>query len=157
LTDCGAPRSETGKIVLLEIPSTFEMLKVVDLISEQFAQMAGLDEDGAHCLGVAVREAVVNAMTHGNRKDVGKRTRVEYAAHVDTGQPRVVVRVCDEGSGFDMTGVPDPLAPENISISSGRGIFLMRTLMDDVQVHQLPAGGTEIVLAKTINRKTPGD
>jgi serine/threonine-protein kinase RsbW len=69
----------------------------------------------------------------------------------------VVVRVRDEGSGFDMTGVPDPLAPENISETSGRGIFLMRALMDDVQVHHLPAGGTEIVLAKTINRKTSVD
>ena len=157
LTDFGAPASEMAKSVLLEIPSTFEMLKVVDLISEQFAQIAGLDEDEAHSLGIAVREAVVNAMKHGNRNDVRKRTRVEYAARVDSAQPRVVVRVCDEGSGFDMTGVPDPLAPENISITSGRGIFLMRALMDDVQVRQLPAGGTEIVLAKTINRKTPGD
>jgi len=157
LTDRGASTSETAKSVLLEIPSTFEMLKVVDFLSEQFARIAGLDEDGAHCLGIAVREAVVNAMKHGNRNDVRKRTRVEFAAWVDLPQPRVVVRVRDEGSGFDMTGVRDPLAPENISETSGRGIFLMRALMDDVQVHHLPAGGTEIVLAKTINRKTPVD
>ena len=155
LTYRGAPMSETAKSVRLEIPSTFEMLKVVDLISEQFAQIAGLDEDEAHCLGVAVREAVVNAMKHGNRNDFRKRTCVEYAARIDLAQPRVVVRVRDEGNGFDMTGVPDPLAPENISGTSGRGIFLMRSLMDDVQVHHLPAGGTEIVLAKAINRKTP--
>ena len=96
-------------------------------------------------------------MKHGNGNDVRKRTRVEFAAWVDPPQPRVVVRVRDEGSGFDMTGVPDPLAPENISETSGRGIFLMRALMDDVQVHHFPAGGTEIVLAKTINRKTPVD
>jgi serine/threonine-protein kinase RsbW len=157
LTDRGVPTSETAKSVLLEISSTFEMLKVVDLVSEQFAHIAGLDEDGAHCLGVAVREAVANAMKHGNRNDVGKRTRVEYAARVDLTQTQVVVRVRDEGSGFDVTGVPDPRAPENISVSSGRGIFLMRALMDDVQVHPLPAGGTEIVLAKAINRKMPGD
>ena len=60
LTDRGASTSETAKSVLLEIPSTFEMLKVVDLLSEQFAQIAGLDEDGAHCLGIAVREAVAS-------------------------------------------------------------------------------------------------
>ena len=157
LSDRGASTSETAKSILLEISSTFEMLKVVDLISEQFAQIAGLDEDGAHCLGVAVREAVANAMKHGNRNDFRKRTHVEYAACVDHAQPRVVVRVRDEGHGFDMTRLPDPLAPENISVTSGRGIFLMRALMDDVQVHHLPAGGTEIVLAKAINRKTPAD
>lgn len=140
------------KSVLLDISSTFEMLRLVDQVSEQYGQMAGLDEDGVHGLGVAVREAAVNAMKHGNRCDHHKRVRIEYAAPVDSARPRVVVRVCDEGNGFDTNSLSNPLAPENILETSGRGILLMRTLMDDVQVHVLPSGGTEIVLAKAINR-----
>ena len=140
------------KSVLLDISSTFEMLRLVDHVSEQYGQMAGLDEDGVHGLGVAVREAAVNAMKHGNRCDHHKRVRIEYAAPVDPARPRVVVRVCDEGSGFDTNSLSNPLAPENILETSGRGMLLMRMFMDDVQVHVLPSGGTEIVLAKAINR-----
>ena len=143
------------KSVLLDISSTFEMLRLVDQVSEQFGQMAGLDEDEVHRLGVAVREAAINAMKHGNHCDHRKRVRVEYAVPFDPARPRVVVRVRDEGSGFDISRLVDPLAPENISGTSGRGIFLMRTFMDDVQVHALPSGGTEIVLAKAINRTIP--
>ena len=140
------------KSVLLDISSTFEMLKLVDQVSEQYGQMAGLDEDGVHGLRVAVREAAVNAMKHGNRCNHHKRVRIEYTVPIDPARPRVVVRVSDEGNGFDLNSLSNPLAPENISETGGRGIFLMRTFMDDVQVHALPSGGTEIVLAKAINR-----
>jgi serine/threonine-protein kinase RsbW len=140
------------KSVLLDICSTFEMLKLVDQVSEQYGQMAGLDEDGVHGLGIAVREAAANAVKHGNRCDHHKRVRIEYAVSVGPARPRVVVRVCDEGNGFDTHRLSNPLAPENISEPSGRGILLMRAFMDDVQVHALPSGGTEIVLAKAINR-----
>ena len=131
------------------------MLKLVDHVSEQFGQIAGLDEDAVHGLGIAVREAVINAIKHGNGADQRKRVRVEYDVAKDPAQPQVVVRVHDEGAGFDSEHLPNPLAPENVSVTSGRGIFLMRTFMDDVQVRQLPAGGTEIVMAKAINRTLP--
>ncbi len=139
------------KSVVLDISSAFEMLNLVDQVSEQYGQMAGLDEDGVHGLGIAVREAAVNAMKHGNRCNHHKRVRIEYAIPNDPARPRGVVRVSDEGTCFDLNSLPDPLAPENISETSGRGIFLMRMFMDDVQVHALPSGGTEIVLAKAIN------
>ena len=131
------------------------MLKLVDHVSEQFGQIAGLDEDAVHGFGVAVREAVINAIKHGNGADQRKRVRVEYDVAKDPAQPQVVVRVHDEGAGFDSEHLPNPLAPENVSVTSGRGIFLMRAFMDDVQVRQLPAGGTEIVMAKAINGTLP--
>ena len=140
------------KSVLLDISSTFEMLRLVDQVSEQFGQMAGLDEDGVHCLGVAVREAAINAMKHGNHCDRHKRVRVEYAVPADPARPRVVVRVRDEGNGLDMSRLVDPLAPENISGTSGRGIFLMRTFMDDVSLRPSGEGGMEVRMVKRIQR-----
>ena len=131
------------------------MLKLVDHASEQFGQMAGLDEDAVHGLGAAIREAVVNAIKHGNGADRRKRVRVEYDVATDHAQPQVVVRVHDEGAGFDAEHLADPLAPENVAVTSGRGVFLMRAFMDDVQVRRLPAGGTEIVMAKAIGRTLP--
>jgi serine/threonine-protein kinase RsbW len=146
-----------GKSVLLEISSEFEMLRLVDDVSEQFGQMAGLDEDSVHWLGVAVREAVVNGIKHGNAGDKRKRVRVEYTVVNGDPRPRVVVRVRDEGPGFDVAELADPLAPENVSGTSGRGLFLIRTFMDDVQVRPAADGGTEVVMAKAINPTLPVD
>jgi len=126
------------------------MLKLVDGVSEHFGQIAGLDEDAVHHLGLAVREAVVNGIKHGNSGDTRKRVRVEYTVASDDSRPCVVVRVCDEGQGFDPEALADPLAPANIDGTSGRGLFLIRAFMDDVQVRQAAAGGTEIVMAKAI-------
>jgi serine/threonine-protein kinase RsbW len=126
------------------------MLKLVDDVTEHFGQIAGLDEDEVHGLGVAVREAVVNGIKHGNEGDQRKRVRVEYAVAHDAAQRRVVVHVRDEGHGFEIEGVADPLAAENIGLASGRGILLIRSFMDDVAVRRVPGGGTEITMAKTI-------
>jgi serine/threonine-protein kinase RsbW len=154
--DPAAPTSHiAGESVLLEISSTFEMLKLVDHVSEQFGQMAGLDEDSMHHLGVAVREAVVNGIKHGNAGDKRKRVRVEYTVANGDPRPSVVVRVRDEGQGFDAEALADPLAPANLEGTSGRGLFLIRTFMDDVQVRPAAGGGTEVVMAKAINPTLP--
>ena len=78
---------------------------------------------------VGLTEALSNAMLYGNRSDPQKRVRVE----VDIKVEEVAVRVTDQGSGFDPTTVPDPTHPDNISKTGGRGIFLMRALMDEVR------------------------
>ncbi len=126
------------------------MLKLVDGVTEQFGQIAGLDEDGLHALGIAVREAVVNGIKHGNECDERKRVRVEYAVVHNAVQRRVVVRVRDEGHGFEIEGLADPLALENVGLTSGRGILLIRSFMDDVEVRRVTGGGTEITMAKAI-------
>lgn len=129
-------------------------MKLVDHVTEEFGQSAGLDEDAVHCLAIAVREAVVNGIKHGNGCDEGKRVRIEYAV-ADAPQARVVVRVCDEGRGFEVERVADPLAPENVSLTGGRGVFLMRSFMDDVDVRPAAGGGTEVVMTKALSRNSP--
>ena len=78
---------------------------------------------------VGLTEALSNAMLYGNGSDPQKRVRVEVDIRVE----EVAVRVTDQGSGFDPTTVPDPTLPDNISKTGGRGIFLMRALMDEVR------------------------
>ena len=136
--------------VILEVSSAVEVLKLIDQVSEQFGQMAGLDDDAVFSFGIAVREATVNAMKHGNAGDRRKRVHIEFGVRNEDGQPCVHVCVRDEGVGFDPACLPDPLASENMCGTSGRGIFLMRAFMDDVTVHRAANGGTEIAMRKAV-------
>ena len=81
---------------------------------------------------VGLTEALSNAMLYGNNSDPEKSVRVEVAIKLE----EVSVRVTDQGVGFDPTMVPDPTLPDNISKSGGRGIFLMKALMDEVQFNE---------------------
>jgi serine/threonine-protein kinase RsbW len=114
--------------------------------------MAGLDEDSLHWVSVAVRESVVNAIKHGNKHDESKRVVVEFTP-VPINQPEeLVIRVEDEGDGFDPEEIADPLAPENILKSSGRGIFLIRSFMDDVRLQRGKERGMEVRMVKKVTR-----
>jgi serine/threonine-protein kinase RsbW len=121
-----------GGTVKLQIHSTFDMLDFVQVISDRMAHLGGLDEDAVHWIGVAVRESVINAIKHGNREDVAKRVTIEFALEPDGTSDALIVCVTDQGSGFEPDAVADPLAPENVLKSSGRGIFFMRNFMDDI-------------------------
>ena len=138
----------SGQTVRLDFDSTFEMLDLVQVVSDHIARLAGLDEEARHWVNVAVRESVINAIKHGNRNDTGKRVHVEFAP-VDADSPQgVVIRVRDEGPGFDPEDVPDPLAPENLLKGSGRGIFLIRSFMDEMVLQRAAEGGMEMVMVK---------
>jgi serine/threonine-protein kinase RsbW len=136
-----------GHIVRLDVPSAFDMIDVVQVVSDAFARDAGLDDDAVHWLGLAVRESVVNAMRHGNGSDRRKRVHVELVA-IHGEHPGVKVRVRDEGPGFDPSTLPDPLAPENLLKSSGRGIFLIKSFMDELIMQRAAEGGMEMVMVK---------
>ncbi len=123
------------------------MLDFVQVVSDHVGRLAGLDEDAVHWVGVAVRESVINAIKHGNAGDQRKRVHVEFTPLASSPQG-VSVSVRDEGSGFDPSDLPDPLAPENILKSSGRGIFLIRSFMDEVELRTAPQGGMEVVMVK---------
>jgi len=138
-----------GNSVRLDFHSTFDMLDFVQVVSDHVGRMAGLDDDAVHWVGVAVRESVINAIKHGNANDAGKRVHVEFTP-LDAGAPGIAIRVRDEGPGFDPETLPDPLAPENILKSSGRGIFLIRSFMDDVRLQRAPEGGMEIRMTKRV-------
>ena len=140
-----------GGTVMLQIHSNFEMLDFVQIVSDRLAQMAGMDEDSIHWIGVAVRESVINAIKHGNREDFEKMVTVEFT-FTPTAQPaQLVVRVVDQGEGFDPQEIADPLAPENLLKSSGRGIFFMRSFMDDVSLRRAAEGGREVRMVKNLS------
>jgi serine/threonine-protein kinase RsbW len=97
-----------------------------------------------------VRESVINAIKHGNREHPGKLVTVEFTFRPTEDPTELVVRVVDEGEGFDPEAVANPLDPENILKSSGRGIFFMRSFMDDVQLQRAPDGGMEVRMVKKL-------
>jgi serine/threonine-protein kinase RsbW len=138
--------------VRLEFGSAFDMLDFVQVVSDHICRMAGLDEDQLHWVSVAVRESVVNAIKHGNQNDESKRVLVEFSPVPSDDPEQIVIRVSDEGEGFDPDELADPLAPENIMKSSGRGIFLIRNFMDEVLLQRGPVRGMEIHMVKKVKR-----
>lgn len=134
--------------VRLEFGSAFDMLDFVQVVSDHVAKMVGLDEDAICWVGVAVRESVVNAIKHGNKNDMDKRVVVEFGPVPPDETAQLVIRIEDQGEGFVPEEVADPLAPENILKSSGRGIFLIRNFMDEVRLQKVPGGGMELRMVK---------
>src|SRR5262249_12434097 len=126
------------------------MLDFVQVVSDHISRGIGLDEDASHWVSVAIRESVINAIKHGNRNDSSKRVFVEFESAGPSGVPELSIRVRDQGEGFDPEAVADPLAPENLLKSSGRGIFLIRNFMDDVRLQRAPEGGMEIRMVKRV-------
>lgn len=132
------------EIVERFLESTLDSVDNAEEIAVGVAKRAGFDEDDLLKIGMAVRESMVNAVVHGNRYNVNKKVRFSVTKNSE----RLTMRVADEGEGFDFEHLPDPLAPENLLRSSGRGIFLIRSFMDELQIHRLEPGGTEFVLVK---------
>ena len=136
------PDSTTSR-ASFTLGSTIESVDMVEKTAEEFAERAGFDEDTASNIAMAVREAAVNAVLHGNAYDPAKQITANFEANSDA----LIVRITDQGPGLDPSNLPDPLAPENILRGSGRGIFLIRAFMDEVHFRQLHPG-TELTLIK---------
>lgn len=145
-----SPSSPSTDIVRLEFCSAFDMLDFVQVVSDHLCRRLGFDEDSMHWVGVAVRECVINAIKHGNQNDQAKMVHVEFLSSLDPEAGGLTVSVRDEGQGFDAAAVADPLAPENMLKSSGRGIFLIRSFMDDIQLRRVPEGGMEVRMVKKL-------
>jgi serine/threonine-protein kinase RsbW len=127
----------------MTLESDLASVDPVEAKAELLARDAGFDEDTASQIAMVAREAVINAILHGNKQDPAKQVQVSFELNDES----LRIEIADEGPGLDPDTVPDPLAPENILRSSGRGIFLMRAIMDEVHFHQLDPG-TEIELIK---------
>ena len=134
----------------LRLNSTMESVAEVESAAEKLATEAGLDEDDRFHVTMAAREAAVNAVLHGNEYDPAKQIAASFE---NTGTALVII-IADQGKGLDPETLPDPLAPENLLRGSGRGIFLIRSFMDEVHFRQLHPG-TELTLVKHLASAGP--
>jgi serine/threonine-protein kinase RsbW len=139
------PSAKAGPI-RMSLSSRFENIEMVQHLCGRLMEGRDIEEETRHWILMAVREAVANAIKHGNRLDASKHVHLEMDVVADT----LVISIRDEGEGFDPAAVDDPLAPENRLKTSGRGIFYMKTFMDDVRFQRHPRGGMEIVLKKNL-------
>ena len=130
----------------LDVGSRFENIELVQVVLRDSLERLGVDEDTRHWVDVAVREAVANAIKHGNAQDPGKKVHVDLFREGD----EVVICVEDEGTGFDPAQLQNPLAPENLLKPNGRGIFYMKSFMDDIHYGPRPGGGTIVTLRKKV-------
>ncbi len=128
------------------LDTRLESVDVAEHLVMRAAEEAGFSEDDVHKIGMAVREGVVNAYNYGNCQDCQKKIQLT----VELGGGKMVVHVLDEGCGFDLEDVADPLAEENLLRTSGRGLFLMRAFMDDLAVLRRPRGGADLVMSKNL-------
>ena len=142
------PETAKGRITL-RLASSLASVDRVEEAAERLASEAGLDEDARYGIAMAVREAAANAVFHGNKGDTAKWIEARMQ---NTGRS-LTFSIADEGKGIDPDSLPDPLAPENLLRASGRGIFLIRSFMDEVHFRQLEPG-TELTLVKYLN-ETP--
>ena len=139
-----------GSTILLRFNSAFEMLDLVQVVNDRITRQLGFDEDALVWMEVAVRESVINAIKHGNKHDLAKQVTVEFATQPLEHPDELVIAIRDQGDGFDPDALPDPLAPENLLKNSGRGIFFMRSFMDDVRIARGAEFGMEVRLTKKI-------
>jgi serine/threonine-protein kinase RsbW len=134
----------TEKTVELKLPSRIEAIGEAAEAATDAARRLGFAEDALFGIDLAVREAVTNAVLHGNRSDESKPVEIGVAG-TDDG---LVLTVRDQGEGFDLGTVADPTAEENILKASGRGILFMRTFMDEVTWERPTEGGTLVRMTK---------
>jgi serine/threonine-protein kinase RsbW len=133
-----------GSVVEVTLESDLKNVEVAEEISRRVAGTAGFDEEEQHRIEMAVHESMINAIWHGNRNDPSKSVWLQFKILRD----RLEIRIRDQGNGFNPNLIPDPLKNENLLNVSGRGIFLIRTFMDDFRVEPINGAGTEVVMVK---------
>jgi serine/threonine-protein kinase RsbW len=127
------------------LDSTLETVNSAEETASRMAAEAGFDDEEIMKISMAVREAAVNAVLHGNAYDPNKKVTLAFER-----TPRdLVIIIRDQGKGLDAAKIPDPLAPENLMKTSGRGIFLIRSFMDVVEIHPSHTG-TELKMIKHV-------
>jgi serine/threonine-protein kinase RsbW len=137
----------------INIGSRFDNIDLVDGVTEAVLRHSGLDDESVERLGLAIREAVANGVQHGNQEDPTKRVAISFVLQPE----EVAVRIADEGEGFDLEDLPDPLAPENLFKPRGRGILLMNSFMDEVNFEFDRDRGTAVTLRKRVPAPDPDD
>lgn len=128
----------------LSIESKLEFVDMVSSVVKNVSTKMGFEEDDANWIELAVHEAVINAITHGNKHSADKQVDVKFVIEQDA----FTVYIRDRGEGFDLAQLPDPTDADNLLKPSGRGIFYMRTFMDEVEFSSHPEGGNVVRLTK---------
>jgi serine/threonine-protein kinase RsbW len=132
----------------LTLNSRVDLANLVHAASDEICRLAGIDEDSMLNLGLALREATVNAMKHGNKLDERKQVGVTF----DLNGKRLEIAIHDQGEGFDFKRDVDPRLPENLEKTNGRGMFLIRNFVDEVRYAHVPGQGTTVYLVKKLPR-----
>lgn len=130
-----------------------DSVELAEALTLRVAESAGFDDDDCHKIGMSVREGMINAYSYGNKKQ--REKHIHFTIEL-TGD-KMVIGVLDEGPGFRLEDVPDPLAEENLLKTSGRGIFLMRSFMDGFEVLRGTTGGALILMTKKLPAAGPND
>ncbi len=138
-----------SSVVEVTLESNLKHVEMVDEISRRVSTTAGFSEEDQHKIEMAVHESLINAMWHGNKNDESKQVWLQYKILSD----RLEVHIRDQGTGFDPARLSDPLAEENLLKVSGRGIFLIRSFMDEFRVEKTQGAGTVVTLVKRRNFK----
>jgi serine/threonine-protein kinase RsbW len=138
------PRLVTEEMTELALPSRIEAIEDAAVAAARFVSRSGITQESAFGIDMAVREAVTNAVLHGNQQDESKVVEIKFKSSAT--DVEIIVR--DEGQGFNPENVPDPTEQENLLKTSGRGILFMRTFMDEVEWSRHPSGGTVVRMVK---------
>src|SRR5260370_856650 len=145
-TSSNAKMSSDTKHLEMTLETQVESVNLAEEMCLRVAEAAGFGEDDCYRIGMSVREGVINAFHYGNEERPDKKIHLA----VDLTADKMIIHVLDEGAGFKLSDVPDPLAEENLLSTSGRGIFLMRAFMDEFTVVSGRTGGAEIVMSKKL-------
>jgi serine/threonine-protein kinase RsbW len=137
-----------SSIVEVTLESDLKNVEAAEEIVRRVTATAGFDEESQQQVEMAVHESMINAIWHGNKNDASKIVWLRLEVFND----RLEVRVRDQGEGFDVTGIPDPRSQTNLLKVSGRGIFLIRTFVDEFRVEHHAGLGTEVTLVKRMEQ-----
>ncbi len=132
---------ETTELIL---PSRIEAIAAAAAAAAKIAGRLRLGDEAAFAIDIAVREAVTNAVLHGNLQDETKTVEVKFRETATA----LEISVRDQGKGFDPLSIPDPTDPQNLMKTSGRGILFMRNFMDKVEWSRHPESGTVVRMTK---------
>ncbi len=133
-------RTSSFKLVL---PSKIDKIEEAAYFAEKIARKMHFSKNMIDDIAIATTEVVSNAIIHGNKSNVEKKVTVDIVAKSD----QIVITVTDEGAGFKLKEVKNPLLPENLLKENGRGIYILMSLMDEIDYH-ITETGTMVTLIK---------
>ena len=145
--------TDLTKRIEVTLETLLDSVDLAEHITLGIATAAGFEEEDCHKIGMSVREGVINAYNYGNQRERSKKIFLM----VELSPQKMVIHVIDQGPGFEVTEIPDPLSEENLLRTSGRGLFLMRAFMDEFEVQSGKNGGAELIMTKNFpNQRSNG-